>query len=153
MSTRDVYLGLKKNAATIIYTQLASPADADVWIVNPTLAAGDVRVSIDGGAFANLGTLPAVTPAGDVAVKIILTAGEMNGDNVVISFKDQTGTEEWQAHCITIRTRAVTSDDLVRSTIPANALAVDSSGRIDVGKWLGTAVTLSATTALPEVDA
>jgi len=29
---------------------------------------------------------------------------------------------------------------------------VDSSGRVDVGLWLGTAVTLSATTTLPEVD-
>lgn len=128
MSTRDVYLGLKKSTATVLYTQLASPADADVWISNPTLAAGDVRVSIDGAAFAPIGTLPAVTPAGDVAVKIILTSGEMAGDNIVISFKDQTATEEWQAHTILIRTTAVTVDDLVRSTTPANTFDVSATG-------------------------
>ena len=33
-----------------------------------------------------------------------------------------------------------------------NALAVDGSGRVDVGKWAGTAVTLSASTAKPEID-
>jgi len=31
--------------------------------------------------------------------------------------------------------------------------AIDSSGRVDIGSWLGTAVTTSATTGLPEVDA
>ena len=34
----------------------------------------------------------------------------------------------------------------------ANVGWVDSSSRVDVGKWLGTAVTLSATTTKPEVD-
>lgn len=129
MSTREVYLGLKKNTATVLYTALAHPSDADLFITNPTLAAGDARISIDGAAFANLGTLPAVTPAGDIAVKIVLAQAEMNGDNIVILFDDQTATEEWQAHMITIRTRAVTADDLVRSTTPANSLTVDASGR------------------------
>lgn len=50
----------------------------------PTLSAGNFQVSIDGGAFANLATLPTVTPSGGVAVKIALSAAEMTGDNIVI---------------------------------------------------------------------
>lgn len=34
----------------------------------------------------------------------------------------------------------------------ANVGWVDASSRVDVGSWLGTAVTVSATTSLPEVD-
>ena len=35
----------------------------------------------------------------------------------------------------------------------ASAAGFDSNGRVDVGSWIGTAVTLSATSTLPEVDA
>jgi hypothetical protein len=35
----------------------------------------------------------------------------------------------------------------------ASAAGFDANGRVDVGSWLGTAVTTSATTSLPEVDA
>ena len=51
-----------------------------------------------------------------------------------------------------VQVNDVDVNDLVRSTTPANTLSVDSSGRIDTGKWLGTAVTLSSTSAKPEVD-
>ncbi len=143
--------GYKTATAAVIYVTLPHPTDADLFVTNPTLAAGDAKVSIDGGAFANLGTLPAVTPAGGVGVKIVLSAGEMTGTNILICLKDQTAPEEWSAVTILIACTAVTFDDLVRSTTPANALTVDASGRVDVGKWLGTAVTTDATTSLPDV--
>lgn len=41
---------------------------------------------------------------------------------------------------------------LVRSTTPENPLGVDANNRIDVGSWLGTAVTTSGTSNKPEVD-
>lgn len=143
--------GYKTATAAVIYVTLPHPTDADLFVTNPTLAAGDAKVSIDGGAFANLGTLPAVTPAGGVGVKITLSAGEMTGTNILICLKDQTAPEEWSAVTILIACTAVTFDDLVRSTTPANALTVDASGRVDVGKMLGTAVTVDATTSLPDV--
>ena len=34
----------------------------------------------------------------------------------------------------------------------ASAAGFDSNGRVDLGSWLGTAVTISATSAKPEVD-
>jgi len=42
-------------------------------------------------------------------------------------------------------------DTLVRSSTPANALDVDSNNRVDVGSWLGSAVTLDANN-LPDVN-
>jgi hypothetical protein len=143
--------GYKTNTAAVIYVTLPHPTDADLFVTNPTLAAGDAKVSIDGAAFANLGTLPAVTPAGGVGVKIVLSAAEMNGTNILICLKDQTAPEEWSAVTILIACTTVSFDDLVRSTTPANSLTVDASGRVDVGKWLGTAVTTDATTSLPDV--
>ena len=58
-------------------------------------AAGDFQVSIDGGSFNNLSSLPAVTPAGSEAVILILSAGEMNGDVIAVRGKDQTNPKEW----------------------------------------------------------
>lgn len=62
---------------------------------SPTLAAGDFKVSIDFGAFNNLATLPAVAPAASVSVQIDLSAAEMNGDVVVVTWIDQTAPKEW----------------------------------------------------------
>ena len=127
MSTQNMLFGPKKNEEFIFMVTLADPSDADVFVSNPTLTAGDVKVSTDGGSFANAGTLPSVTPVGGVGVKVTLTASEMNGDYVLVYFTDTTGTQEWQAHSVSIVTRTVDVDDLVRSTTPANTLTVDAN--------------------------
>jgi hypothetical protein len=62
---------------------------------NPTLAAGDVKISKDGGALANLTTLPTVAPASSVLVTVSLSATEMNADVVSVVFIDQTSPKEW----------------------------------------------------------
>lgn len=73
--------------------------------VNPTLAAGDVTVSKDNGAFANLNTLPSVSPAGGVLVTGILSATEMTADKVSVRFHDQTDPPEWDDYGFTILTQ------------------------------------------------
>lgn len=73
---------------------------------NPTLAAGDVKISKDDGAFANLATLPSVAPAAGVAVKFALTGTEMTADKVVIAFIDQTNPKEWGDFVLTVLTTA-----------------------------------------------
>lgn len=73
---------------------------------NPTLAAGDFKISKDGGAFANLGTLPSVSPAGGDRVEVYLTAAEMNANNILIVWKDQTSPKEWADGWQTILTSA-----------------------------------------------
>lgn len=73
---------------------------------NPTLAAGDVTISKDEGAFANLATLPTVAPASGRQVQVELTGTEMNADKVTIIFHDQTNPPEWADYAITIVTSA-----------------------------------------------
>ena len=62
---------------------------------NPTIAAGDFKVSIDNGTYTNLTTLPVVDPIGSINVKINLSAAEMNGDKVTIQALDVAG-DEWE---------------------------------------------------------
>ena len=70
----------------------------------PTLASGDFKISKDGGAFANLATLPTVTPSGGTAVQIALSATEMTADNVVITAIDAAGAE-WCDQLISFETK------------------------------------------------
>lgn len=89
-----------KNILWSFSTALTSVADPNIFKSNPTLAAGDVKVSKDGGAFANITTLP--TASGTV-VSVALSAAEMNGDVILVKFSDVAGAE-WQDELIEIRT-------------------------------------------------
>jgi hypothetical protein len=71
-----------------------------------TLAAGDFKISKDGGATANLATLPVVEPAAGPIVKIVLSATEMTADKVTIVWADQTSPAEWTSGALTILTTA-----------------------------------------------
>lgn len=71
---------------------------------NPTLATGDWKVSIDGGSFANLGTLPSAAPASGRSLLITLTAAEMSGKHIVIQGVDAAGAE-WCDQQIIINTQ------------------------------------------------
>lgn len=73
---------------TILQAEGSTDAQA-----NPTLAAGDVKISKDGGAFANLGTLPSVDPASGVRVKVTLSDAECQAKEIMIRFDDAAGAE------------------------------------------------------------
>ena len=96
----------RKNQAFVTYVTLSDATDNLSFKVNPTIAAGDFKISKDGGAFANLTTLPTVTPASGVGVKISLSATEMNADQVLITWIDQTATKEWADGSLAINTTA-----------------------------------------------
>ena len=97
-----------KNGASgaIFYASLLDTAIPNSLKITPTIAAGDFKISIDGGAFANLATLPVVTPAGSSAVKFVLSQAETNGDNLMIQCVDQTAVKEWCDASILIQTAA-----------------------------------------------
>lgn len=78
---------------------------------NPTLAAGDVRISKDGGAFANLATLPTVNPTSDVRVEVTLSATEMDADNIMVVFSDASGGQ-WGDDWVQIQTVSANFDDI-----------------------------------------
>jgi len=84
-----------KNQAYDFYVAMSDKLDPDTFKINPTIAAGDFKVSTDGSAFTNLITLPAVDPSGSRTVRISLSAAEMNGEKVNIQGIDAAG-DEWQ---------------------------------------------------------
>lgn len=95
-----------KNEDFGMVVALQSMTNPGSFQINPTLATGDVKISKDGGALANIGTLPSVAPASSALVGFLLTNTEMNADIVVIIFVDQTSPKEWADLVITIPTTA-----------------------------------------------
>lgn len=93
-----------KNEDFVIYIGLQSLTTPGSFQANPTIAAGDFKVSGDGGTLTNLGTLPAVTPSGSVMVKLTLSSTEMNVDNVTVVGIDQTSPKEWADFMLSIPT-------------------------------------------------
>jgi len=110
----------KKNSAFTFYLGLISQATG-LLQANPTLAAGDVKIAIDDGAPANLATLPVVDADFTKRVKVVLSAAEMNGDNISLIFSDQAGAE-WSDALLNIQTSTATIDDIT-TLIAASVLA------------------------------
>lgn len=94
----------KKNEDFELHIALEDWDNPGSFKITPTIAAGDVQVSKDGGAFANLGTLPVVEPASSQMVLIVLSSTEMNADSVVIRAVDQTSPKEWSDFILSIPT-------------------------------------------------
>lgn len=124
------YVPAKKNTAFIFYASLISQANTKIMKVNPTLAAGDFKVSIDGGTLNNLATLPTVTPAAGSMVKFSLSAGEMNGDNITVVCLDAAGAE-WCDLTINIQTAARQIEDLAYPATSGRSMVVDAAGLVD----------------------
>jgi hypothetical protein len=88
------YVVPKRATEFIFSIGLVSQANTKIFQANPTIAAGDFKVSIDNAALANLNTLPTVSPASGKVVKITLSAAEMTGDNIQVVASDAAG-DEW----------------------------------------------------------
>jgi hypothetical protein len=91
--------------AKTVRVSLIQTADHVSLQTTPTIAAGDFQVSIDGGALANLATLPTEEPAGSGIVKLELSAEEMRGDEIVVRWVDQAD-DEWDPGYVTLYTDA-----------------------------------------------
>lgn len=94
----------KKNEDFLIRIALEDFVNPGRFRSNPTIAAGDFKVSIDGGALANLATLPSVSPASSVLVLLTLSSTEMNGDVITVVGVDQTAPPEWCDFVLSIPT-------------------------------------------------
>ncbi len=84
----------KKGNPYEFFVSLTDLFDPQFFIVNPTIVAGDFKVSKDGGTFIDLATLPVVSPIPSFSVKINLSAAEMNADKVTLAGRDVTG-DQW----------------------------------------------------------
>lgn len=139
----STYVPAKKNTEFIFYISLRSQADSAIFQANPTIAAGDFKVSTDGGATANPSTLPAVTPASSKTVKVTLSASEMNGDNITLVASDASGAE-WMDGMWLIQTSARQVDDLCYPATSGRSIDVDASGGVEVGSFQAGAITAAA---------
>jgi hypothetical protein len=74
--------------------------------VNPSIVAGDFKISKDGGALTDLATLPVIEPAGSIWVKVTLSPAEMTADTVALQAIDQTAVKEWSDWALCILTTA-----------------------------------------------
>lgn len=124
------YVPAKRGVEYIFYVSLVQQADTKLLQANPTLASGDVTISKDGGAFANLTTLPTVTPASGKSVKVTVSNTEMTADNVLILFSDAAGAQ-WCDLSINIQTAARQIDDLAYPATSGRSMVVDAAGLVD----------------------
>jgi hypothetical protein len=111
--------------------------------VNPTIAAGDFKVSIDGAALANLATIPAVTPAGSSMIKFTLSTSEMAGANATVVGIDAAGAE-WCDITINLQTSARQIDDLAFPTTSGRSTTTSATGDVAADVVKLNSVTASA---------
>ncbi len=121
----------KRATAHKFYVALVDQSNTKLLKANPTLAAGDVQVSKDGGAFANITTLPSANPASGRALMVDLSATEMTADNVVVQFVDAAGAE-WCDLFVNLQTTARQIDDLAYPTTTGRSLLVDAAGAVPI---------------------
>ena len=154
----------KKNTAFTFDVALVDASARPDFKAAPTLATGDFKVSKDGGAFANLGTLPTVSPAAGTNVSVALALGEMDADRVVVQCIDQTSPKEWDDVIITIQTL---TDTLAEANSDTAAILVDTADlQANQGDWAtatgfatptnitaGTITTATNLTNLPTIPA
>lgn len=124
---------------------LVSQADPKVFKTSPTLANGDVLVSVDGGNFANITSLPTqIQSSGILAVS--LTGAEMNGKRITTLFRDAAGAE-WCDALVTIYTAAQTHDTVANNV--ATILADTHTTGVKLADDAITAAKFDETTAHP----
>jgi hypothetical protein len=81
---------LRNSAGQIVYICLFNGRNI---VTTPTIAPGDIQISLDGGAYANPATLPSETPAVSGQVQIPLSQAETNGVHFSVRGIDQAGAE------------------------------------------------------------
>lgn len=121
----------KRATAYKFFIGLVDQSNTKLLKANPTIAAGDFQVSKDGGAFANLATLPSASPAAGRSVMIDLSASEMTADNVVVHCVDAAGAE-WCDLLINIQPTARQLDDLAFPATSGRSLLVDTAGAVPI---------------------
>ncbi len=129
-----IYFAPYGTAWTLRGMQLVDRATGQ-YRVTPTLAAGDVKIEKDGGAAANVATLPSAEPAGGSSLKVPFSIEEMQCKQAVVRFVDAAGAE-WNDGCLHIFTvghpSAFMQFDLFAATV---ALSPGSLSQVTGGVW------------------
>lgn len=103
--------------------------------VSPTLATGDFKIEKDGGAAANLATLPTIVPAGGSSLDVSFSAAELQAKQVTLRGVDAAGAE-WDDVVVRLLTfgdpSAFFEFDFDSATV---ALSAASQGAVTGGVW------------------
>lgn len=165
-----MYILTKYAVANHVYVPQIKRSVVDFAIsADWTPATGDVKISIDGGAAANVTNLPVAITMGNVAIwDFSLTSGELTGKKIVITVGD-SATKAVEDNCFILGTYGNASAEYVADlsdgvrlglTSLPNAVAGangglplgDASGRIDLGRWIGSTPSALSSTYV-QVDA
>lgn len=129
-----IYLAPYGTAWTLRGMQLIDRATGQ-YKVAPTLASGDVKIEKDGGAAANLATLPSEEPAGGSSLAVPFSSAEMQCKQAVVRFVDAAG-DQWNDDCLHIFTvghpAAFMPFDFFSPTV---ALSTGSLSQVTGGVW------------------
>ncbi len=116
-------INLQPGVGNTIFFSLEDPvATGSDKFVTGTVAglpivAGDVKISIDGGAVANTVNLPTQVTVGQPFYALVLTAAELTGFWIRVIFQDQTTPAAWRSFSLDIFT-----------VISAGRLYIDATG-------------------------
>lgn len=109
-----------KNSVATFPIALLAVSDGEAAVA-PTIEAGDFKVST-GGAFANLATLPTVSPAGGRQIVVALGTGETPGPWTTVQFVDQTAPKVYHDNFWTMFLGNVSSTSGSVNTINPSAV-------------------------------
>lgn len=102
-STSNHRVLLKYGIAGQLEGVALTTAGSQALKANPTLAAGDVKVSKDGGALTNIATLPAATPAASALLRFSFSATELSCKELAVLCIDAAGAE-WEDLAFVVET-------------------------------------------------
>lgn len=108
------------------FTSLDSQGGLGVQI-DPAIAAGDFQISIGGGDFADLATLPVVEPPGSEFVQIDLSAAEMSANRIIVLGVDSAGAE-WKDTFIFIDTHDTQANEVFDSLSDDSTAVTEPDG-------------------------
>jgi len=148
---------LRKYAtATHIYVPMIKRGVVDFALgADWTPASGDVKVSIDGGAAANIGTLPTAVAMGNTAYwDFTIATGEVTGKKITVTVGD-AATKAVEDQMFLIETYGHASAeyqaDLSAANLPADAVKI--GGTAQTGLDLGGNWTASRASKIDNLDA
>lgn len=113
--------------------ELLMKTKSDLFANDPPIASGDAKVFKDGGAAANVASLPTLTQAGEPYLTVALSATEMDADRVMVKLVDQSDTKAWADVSVTIQTVDPAATEAKQDSIIA-ALAAGATVRVPLSE-------------------
>jgi len=129
------------SAFTFYIPGLEDQANPGLFKSNPTIAAGDFTISINGGATDSLDNTPTVSPAAGTQIKIILSATETtaaaDGGKVTVLCQDSAG-DEWYSVGVVVDVRAADLSVLTGTAQTGDSYAVVTNATYGLDKLART---------------